>query len=82
VIGVKILNRELFRAVKARCDKMVENRGDDYDEKAVLPADAHGQEIEESTVETVEPAANHTPPPVITKKRPKRTPKTRIEVQI
>jgi hypothetical protein len=53
VIGVKILNRELFRAVKARYDKMVENRGDDYDEKPVLPADAHGQEIVESTFETV-----------------------------
>jgi len=53
VIGVKILNRELFKAVKARYDKMVENRGDDYDEKAVLPTDAHGQESEESTIETV-----------------------------
>jgi hypothetical protein len=56
VIGVKILNRELFRAVEARYDKMVENRGDDYGEKAVLPADADGQEIEESTIEAVEPA--------------------------
>jgi len=42
VIGLKILNRELFSAVKARFDKMVENRGDDYDEKALLTADAHG----------------------------------------
>ena len=56
VIGVKIINRGLFRAVKARYDKMVENRGDDYGEKAVLPADADGQEIEESIIEAVEPA--------------------------
>ena len=56
VIGVKIINRGLFRAVKARYDKMVENRGDDYGEKSVLPADADGREIEESTIEAVEPA--------------------------
>ena len=56
VIGVKIINRGLFRAVKARYDKMVENRGDDYGEKSVLPAEADGQEIEQSTIEAVEPA--------------------------
>jgi len=32
VIGLKIINRELFRAVKARYDKMVENRSGDYHE--------------------------------------------------
>ena len=53
VIGVKIINRGLFRAVKARYDKMVENRGDDYGEKALLPADADGPEIEGSTIEGV-----------------------------
>jgi len=56
VIGVKIVNRGLFRAVKARYDKMVENRGDGYGEKTVLPADADGQEIGESTIEAIEPA--------------------------
>jgi len=56
VIGVKIINRGLFRAVKARYDKMVENRGDGYGEKAVLPADADRQEIDEYTIEAVEPA--------------------------
>jgi len=56
VIGVKIINRGLFRAVKARYDNMVENRGDDYGEKALLPADADGPEIEGSTIEAIEPA--------------------------
>jgi len=56
VIGVKIINRGLFRAVKDRYDKMVENRGDGYGEKAVLQADADGQKIEESTIEAIEPA--------------------------
>ena len=48
VIGLKIINRELFRAVKARYDKMVENRGNDYDEKAVIPADALGRNVQSS----------------------------------
>ena len=61
-IGVKILDRELFWAVKARYDKMVENRGDDYDEKAVLPADAHGHKIEESTIEMLNPLSTTTCP--------------------
>jgi len=50
VIGVKILNLETFKAVRARYDKMVENRGDRCDEKAVLQDDEHGQEIEGSTI--------------------------------